>query len=34
MSLQKSQHHKRHSKNNKEWLDEMYDMVEKMKNKH
>ena len=33
MSVQKSQHHKRQSKSNKEWLDEMLDIIERMKNK-
>ena len=33
MSVQRSQNHKRHSKSNKEWLDEMLNIIDRMKNK-
>ena len=33
MSNQKSQTHKRHQQNNTEWLDELINKIESMKNK-
>ena len=33
MSIQKSQSHKRQEKNNTEWLDELINKIESMKNK-
>ena len=33
MSVQKSQNHKRQSKSNNEWLDEMINIIDRMKNK-
>ena len=33
MSVQRSQNHKRQSKSNKEWLDEMINIIDRMKNK-
>ncbi len=33
MSTQKSQNHKRQEQNNAEWLDEMINKLEEMKNK-
>ena len=33
MSIQRSQNHKRESKSNKEWLDEMINIIDRMKNK-
>ena len=33
MSNQKSQNHKRHQQNNTEWLDELINKIESMKNK-
>jgi len=33
MSTQKSQSHKRQEQNNKEWLDELINKIESMKNK-
>jgi len=33
MSIQNSQNHKRQSKSNSEWLDEMRNIIDRMKNK-
>ena len=33
MSTQNSQHHKRHEQNNTDWLDELINKIENMKNK-
>ena len=33
MSIQKNQNHKRQQKNNSEWLDEMINIIDRMKNK-
>ena len=33
MSIQNSQHHKRQERNNTEWLDELINKIENMKNK-
>ena len=33
MSIQKSQNHKRQERNNTEWLDELINKIENMKNK-
>jgi hypothetical protein len=33
MSIQRSQNHKRQSKSNLEWLDEMINIIDRMKNK-
>ena len=33
MSIQRSQNHKRPSKSNSEWLDEMINIIDRMKNK-
>ena len=33
MRSQKSQNHKRHDQNNTEWLDELINKIENMKNK-
>ena len=33
MSIQRSQNHKRQSKSNSEWLDEMINIIDRMKNK-
>ncbi len=34
MSTQKNQNHKRQEQNNTEWLDELINKIEKMKNKN
>ena len=33
MSIQRSQNYKKHSKSNSEWLDEMINIIDRMKNK-
>ncbi len=33
MSVQTSQNHKRQSKSNKDWLDEMINIIDRLKNK-
>ena len=33
MSIQKNQNYKRQQKNNSEWLDEMINIIDRMKNK-
>ena len=33
MSVQKSQNHKRESKSNSDWLDEMINIIDRLKNK-